>query len=68
MRYELPESFQIEVPIEVRDYLGLKPGDGVAWICGQQEARLVRVPTVAEMKGTLKGHDISGYRDEGDRV
>ncbi|MBI2686733.1 MAG: AbrB/MazE/SpoVT family DNA-binding domain-containing protein [Acidobacteria bacterium] len=66
MRYELPESFQIEVPKEVRDCLGLKPGDGVAWICGRKGVEFVRVPTVEEMAGTLKGYDVSGYRDEPD--
>ena len=68
MTYTLTDSFEVELPKELREKLGLKAGDEVAWQVTGTSAKLVRVPTYEEMVGSLKGYDVSGYRDEGDRV
>ena len=68
MAYELSKSYQVEIPCDVREYMGLKESDLVAWICVDKEARLVRVPTVEEMKGTMKGFDAADIRDESNRI
>ena len=68
MTYTLTDSFEVELPKELREKLGLKAGDEVAWLVTGTSAKLVRVPTVEEMTGSLKGYDVSGYRDEGDRA
>ena len=68
MTYKLSSNFEVEVPKELRGKLGLNVGDEVAWIVTGTSAKLVRVPTYEEIRGSLKGYDVSGYRDEGDRV
>jgi AbrB family looped-hinge helix DNA binding protein len=68
MTFTLTPQFEVTIPKEVRELMELQPGDEVAWIVAGKSVKLVRVPRVDEMKGTLKGYDVSGYRDEGDRV
>ena len=65
---KLTPNFEVEIPEELREQLGLQVGDEVAWVVEGKSAKLVRVPRIEEMKGTLRGFDVSGYRDEGDRV
>lgn len=66
MSIKVSSKFQIVIPKEIRKELGLKPGDKVTWVGSRKNKRLVRVPTLDEMIGTLKGMDVSGYRDEMD--
>jgi|JI61114C2RNA_FD_contig_41_2012003_length_746_multi_4_in_0_out_0_2 bifunctional DNA-binding transcriptional regulator/antitoxin component of YhaV-PrlF toxin-antitoxin module len=68
MSLKLTPNFEVEIPKELRDQLGLQVGDEVAWVFEGKSAKLVRVPTIDEMKGTLRGYDVGSYRDEGDRV
>ncbi|MFN0106762.1 MAG: AbrB/MazE/SpoVT family DNA-binding domain-containing protein [Bryobacteraceae bacterium] len=67
MTFKLTSDFKVEIPTELREKLGLKEGDEVTWVGHGRSASLLRVPTVEEMMGTLKGMDVSGYRDEEDR-
>lgn len=60
-------DFQVTIPLEIRERMGLKPGDKVAFVGHPKTPSLVRVPTLDEMIGTMKDCDISGYRDEEDR-
>ena len=62
----ISEDFKIEIPIEVRDAMKLEVGQEVAWLPVGNTFRLVRVKTLQELRGTLKG-DWSDYRDETDR-
>ena len=66
MSVKLSSKFQIVIPKEIRKNLGLKAGDKVAWVGSRKSPSLVRVPTLEEMIGTMKGCDVSGYRDEED--
>lgn len=61
-------DFQITLPPDVREQMGIKPGDRLALVGHPKNPRLVRVPTLDEMIGSMEGCDVSGYRDEGDRV
>ena len=67
MSVTVTSKFQIVIPKEIREQMGLKAGDKVAWVGSRKNKRLVRVPTIDEMAGTMKGYDWSGYRDEEDR-
>jgi len=60
-------KFQIVIPKEIRERLGLKPGQRVALI--EREGHVTMVPQrpLSELRGILKGADTSGYRDETDR-
>ena len=60
-------EYQITIPLEVRKRMGIQPGDEVAFVGHPKNPSLVRVPTLEEMIGSMKGCDVSGYRDEGDR-
>ncbi len=55
------------IPEHVRERLGLKPGDDVAWILFDGSFRFIRVPTMAEARGSFKGMDTSNIREEEDR-
>ena len=48
MTYTLTDTFEVEVPRELRDNLGLKVGDEVEWVLTEESARIVRVPKVDE--------------------
>ena len=67
MSVTVTSKFQIVIPKEIREQMGLKPGDKVAWVGSRKNKRLVRVPTIDELAGIMKGMDVSGYRDEEDR-
>ena len=48
MTYTLTDTFEVEVPKELRENLGLTVGDEVEWILTGESARIVRVPKVDE--------------------
>jgi bifunctional DNA-binding transcriptional regulator/antitoxin component of YhaV-PrlF toxin-antitoxin module len=60
-------DFQVTIPLEIRERMGLKPGDKVAFVGHPKTPSFVRVPTLDKMIDTMKGSDINGYRDEEDR-
>ena len=64
----LSSKFQISVPKEVREALGLKPGQKLAFINTGTGIRLVPQPTMAELVGVMRGASTEGVRDREDRV
>ena len=48
MTYTLTDTFEVEVPKELREKLGLKVGDEVEWVLTGTSARIVRAPKVDE--------------------
>lgn len=60
-------KFQIVIPREIRERLGLKPGQRVSFV--ERNGLITMVPErpLSELRGILKGADTSGYRDETDR-
>ncbi len=62
----LSPDFQIEIPLEVRQSLGLQPGHEVHFIEYEGSIRLVVVPPIEKAMGMLQGMD-SNFEREPDR-
>ena len=60
-------KFQVVIPKEVREKLGLTPGQKVQTIVFEDRIELIPVKPVKKMKGFLKGIDTSVPR-EADRL
>jgi AbrB family looped-hinge helix DNA binding protein len=56
-------KFQVVIPKEVREKLGLTPGQKVQTIVFEDRIELIPVKPVKKMKGFLKGIDTSVPRD-----
>lgn len=63
----LSSKFQISVPKDVRDALGLVPGQKLAFINTGSAIKLVPQPRVAELVGIARGADTEGLRDRDER-
>jgi AbrB family looped-hinge helix DNA binding protein len=62
----LSTKFQISIPKDVRDALGLKPGQKLAFINTGTGMRLVPQPSVLELVGVMRGASTEGVRDRSD--
>jgi AbrB family looped-hinge helix DNA binding protein len=60
-------KFQISIPKEVRDQLGLRPGQKVAFIAKPEGFLIVPVPKREDLAGIARGANTEGYRDRNDR-
>ena len=58
---------QVVIPREIRDSLGLEPGQQVQVLQYQNRVEFIPVRSMRKMRGFLKGIDTSVPRDE-DRV
>lgn len=63
----LSSKFQISVPKEVREALGLVPGQKLAFINTGTGMRLVPQPAVSELVGLMRGASTEDLRDRRDR-
>ncbi len=61
-------KYQIVIPKEVREALDIKPGQEFAVLVKGTSISLVPVPTLEELRGILKGADLSGLREKVDRL
>jgi len=57
-------KFQIVIPKEIREKLGLTPGQKVQTIIYEDRIELIPVRPIKKMKGFLKGLDTTVQRDE----
>lgn len=64
----LSSKFQISVPKEVREALGLKPGQKLAFINTGTGMRLVPQPAILDLVGIARGANTDGVRDREDRL
>jgi AbrB family looped-hinge helix DNA binding protein len=62
----LSAKFQISVPKEVRDALGLVPGQKLAFINTGSGMRLIPQPAVADLIGIARGVSTRDLRDRSD--
>lgn len=60
-------KFQIVIPREIRDLLKIKPGQKLQMIAIGDRVEMVRVPSMKEMRGILKGVANDFRREEDDR-
>jgi AbrB family looped-hinge helix DNA binding protein len=60
-------KFQIVIPKEVRDALGIVSGQKVQMLTHQNRIELIPLKSMREMRGFLKGIDTDVQRDK-DRV
>ena len=60
-------KFQVVIPREIRDSLGLEPGQQVQVLQYQNRVEFIPVRSMRKMRGFLNGIDTSVPRDE-DRV
>jgi AbrB family looped-hinge helix DNA binding protein len=60
-------KFQIAIPKEVRERMGLRPGQKVAFIARLDGVMMVPVPTREDLLGMARGANPEGYRDRDDR-
>ncbi len=61
---KISSKYQIVIPKEIRERLGLKPGQKVHVLMFKGRATIVPVRPLEELRGMAKGVDISGYREE----
>ena len=61
-------KFQIVIPKQIRERLGLRPGPRVSLI--ERDGLVTMVPQrpISEMRGIARGVSYEGYRDETDRI
>lgn len=63
----LSSKFQISVPKEIRDSMGFKPGQKLAFLCIGKSVSLMAQPRLEDLFGMGKGGDPSDYRDRDTR-
>jgi AbrB family looped-hinge helix DNA binding protein len=61
-------KYQVVIPKEIRERTGIKPGQKLSVIATASGVQLVRVPTLAELRGIARGADPSGLREKEDRL
>ncbi|KPJ99225.1 MAG: AbrB family transcriptional regulator [Nitrospira bacterium SG8_35_4] len=60
-------KFQVVIPVEIRQALGIKPGTKVHVLQYEDRIEYIPVKNMKKMRGFLKGIDTTVERDE-DRV
>jgi AbrB family looped-hinge helix DNA binding protein len=62
-------KYQIAIPKEIRNMLGIKSGNRLQFVPDDKGFRLVKEPEIDEIKGLLRGIPVvdSEIRDESDR-
>ncbi len=60
-------KFQVVIPQDVRESVGIKPGDRMVVLQKGDVIYLVRVGSIKSMKGFAKGVSSKGVRDESER-
>jgi AbrB family looped-hinge helix DNA binding protein len=62
----ISSKYQIVIPVSVREALDLTPGEKLEFVLQGKTAHLVRVPTLASLRGLLAGSNFEDVRDRSD--
>jgi AbrB family looped-hinge helix DNA binding protein len=61
-------KFQIVIPKEIRERMGLQPGQQVSLIDRGEIITMVPKRPLSELRGIVRGAALDDYRDETDRL
>ena len=61
-------KFQIVIPKEIRERMGLQPGQTVSLIDRGEIITMVPTRPLSELRGIVRGAPLDDYRDETDRL
>ncbi len=68
MAVTVSPEFQIVIPRDVRESMGIKPGMKFEVLPHKGRIELIPVKDIRELRGILKGMGVTIERDEEDRV
>lgn len=60
-------KYQVVIPLEVRESMGIKPGEKIQIFCYENRIEFIPVRKLKKLRGFLKGIDTTVERDK-DRV
>ena len=61
-------KFQVVIPKAIRDSLNIRPGQKVQAIAYSGRVEFIPIRDIKELRGSLKGMDVSDPREHEDRV
>ena len=64
----LSSKFQVSIPKEVRDALGLEAGQKIVFINTGTSVKLLAQPSMADLAGIARGASTADIRDRTERV
>jgi AbrB family looped-hinge helix DNA binding protein len=62
----ISSKYQVEIPCEIREQFGLKPGQKVSFVPDSGTLRVVVVRSIQEALGMFKGMNTDNIREEVD--
>lgn len=68
MEVTVSKKYQVVIPKEIRERLGIRKGQKLSVFLKGNVLNLVPQPSLEEMRGFLRGMDLSGWREEEDRI
>ena len=68
MTVTVSSKYQVVIPQDIRQSVGIRPGQKVEVVQYGGHIALVPVPTPEAMRGSLKGAHLDGFRDKTDRA
>ena len=64
---KISSKYQLSIPKAVRERLGWRPGQKIAFIDKGDGVAMIPVPDREELVGMARGANIENYRDRNDR-
>lgn len=64
----ISDDYSITLPDDVRERNQFRPGDRVGFLQVGRSLRIVRIKTLEELQEKLQGLDLTGFREEEDRM
>jgi AbrB family looped-hinge helix DNA binding protein len=64
MTHRIGAKGQVVIPKEIRDRLGLRPGDGVTFQLDDGGVRIEPAGSASSLRGSFSGHDLVATLEE----